>query len=138
MAIELLRFHKGIPITDTDVLDYGALFTNHRGRLLQLRGGVHQITPAPLCDGPFRHFISIFPDGSAVYAIVHNEPNVVRFFHGQPTVKYFGPWQFLRLPKDVEAVAIASDFSENGVARIYAALRYRAQSSRFLGSFFRE
>lgn len=139
MAIELLRFHKGVPTTDTEALDYQALFTIHKGRLLQLRGGVHHITPAALWDGFLRHFVSIFPDGTAVYSMVPNEPDFgVWVLYHQPTVKYFGSWQFLRIPQDVEAVTIASDFSENGVARIYAALRYRAQRLKFHGSFFRE
>lgn len=129
MAIELLRSHKGIPTPNIESSDAQALFTNRKGRSLQLRRGVHQITPAPLGDGPFRHFISIFSDGTAVYTIVPNEPNMVWFVHDQPTVKYFDHWQFLHLPEDVETIVVTGGPDENGVARIYAALRYRAERS---------
>lgn len=126
MAIEMLKFHKGIPTTGREALDDQALFTTHKSRSLQLREGIYHITPVVLREGPFRHFVSVFPDGTAVYAMVPNEPNfeVLVFYH-QPTVRYFGSWQFLCLPEDVEAITIASGSNENGVARIYAALRYR-------------
>lgn len=132
MAIELLRFHKGIPTTSIEALDDQALFTTYKSRSLQLREGVYHITPIVLREGPFRHFVSIFPDGTAVYTMVPNKPNFgVWVLYHQPTVRYFGSWQFLRIPKDVEAITIASGFNENGVARIYAALRYRATLSSF-------
>lgn len=138
MAIELLKFRKGIPTTSMEALADQAFFTPHKNRSLKLSEGTHHITPAALWDGPFRHFVSIFPDDTAVYTIVPNEPDFgVWVLYGQPTVKYYGRWQFQRLPEDVGTVVIASDFNENGVARVYAALRYRAERSESR-PFFRE
>lgn len=138
MAIELLRFHKGIPTTGVEALDYQVLFTTHKNRSLSLHEGIYHITPIVLREGPFRHFVSIFPDGTAVYTMVPNEANFgLWILYHQPTVRYFGSWQFLSIPEDVETVTIASGFNENGVARIYAALRYRVERSKSR-PFFRE
>jgi len=127
MSIERLRFETGHPLSPDKPVEEEIIqiLKDNDANIQILSEGYYDLTPRLHINPIFKHSLTVFENGSAIYRLTPRYENVgINSRYGQEIDKFRPGGNITHLPQDEEIVVVADPLKNCGKIGVFEIIRH--------------